>query len=112
MVFAKDITLPSGRVINVMGVGQMTFTSNLPNAWVLQYETIHSFTAKKEIIEEVEDIWTTFRLEVEKRKMKMGVIKVTGPASGIVILKRTELNFVFELKDDGSWSMLIPGLLK
>jgi hypothetical protein len=109
---AADVTLPSGRVIKVIQIGQMTFTSGLPSAWVIQYETVHPFTAKKEIITEVEDIWTTFRLEVEKRKMKMGIIKVAGPISGLIIKERTEINFVFEPKSDGTWSMQLPDLMK
>ena len=60
----------------------MVFTTSLPTAWVLLYETKHPWSAKKQIVAEVEDIWSTFRTEVEKRQMKMGIIKVTDPAKG------------------------------
>lgn len=111
-VVADEVKLPSGRVVNVLKVGPMVFTSKLPTAWVVLYETKHPWSAKKEIIAEVEDIWTTFRLEVEKRQMKMGIIKVTGPAEGVFIQERTEINFVFEPTKEGGWKMQLPQLMQ
>jgi hypothetical protein len=109
---AGEVKLPSGRVVNVIQTGPMVFTSKLPTAWVLLYETKHPWSEKKEIIAEVEDIWSGFRLEVEKRQMKMGIIKVTGPAKGTTIQERTEINFVFEPTKEGGWKMQLPDLMK
>jgi hypothetical protein len=109
---ADEVKLPSGRVVNVLKTGPMVFTSKLPTAWVLLYETKHPWSEKKEIIAEVEDIWSNFRLEVEKRQMKMGIIKVTGPATGVIVQERTEINFVFEPKKEGGWMMQLPDLMK
>lgn len=109
---AGDVKLPSGRVVNVIQTGPMVFTSSLPTAWVLLYETKHPWSEKKEIIAEVEDIWSSFHLEVEKRQMKMGIIKVAGPATGSIIQKRTEINFVFEPAKEGGWKMQLPDLMK
>lgn len=111
-VVAGEVKLPSGRVVNVLKTGPMVFTSKLPTAWVLLYETKHPWSAKKEIIAEVEDIWSTFRLEVENRQMKMGIIKVSGPAKGFIIQQRTEINFVFEPQEEGGWKMQLPDLMK
>lgn len=112
VVAAKEVKLPSGRVVDIRKVGPMVFTSRLPTAWVLLYQTKYPWSAKKEIIAEVDDIWTTFRLEVEKREMKMGIIKVTDAGDGGVVQKRTEINFVFEPEKDGGWKMQLPDAMR
>lgn len=109
---AGEIKLPSGRTVNVLKVGPMIFTSNLPTAWVLLYETKYPWSAKKEIIAEVDEIWTIFRPDVEQRKMKMGIIKVTRPATGFILENRAEINFVFEPVQGGGWKMQLPNLMK
>jgi hypothetical protein len=106
--------LPSGRIINVMKVGPMVFTSKLPTAWVLQHETKLKKNQKTELIEEANDIWSVLKKDVEKKEMKMGIIKTTWPPSGslLVVEERTEINFVYEKQEDGTWKLQLPALVK
>ena len=108
---ASDIKLPSGRVLKHAQVGPVVFTTGLPTALVLKYQTNENIDSKEALSNEVTDIWTTFRLEAEKGKYPAAIIMVDGPADNPLLLVRhtTERCFVFELKE-GVWKMGLPSV--
>ena len=108
---ASDIKLPSGRVLKHAQVGPVFFTTGLPTALVLKYQTNENIDSKEAVSKEVTDIWTTFRLEAEKGKYSAAIIMVDGPADSPLLPVRhtAERCFVFELKE-GIWKLGLPSI--
>ena len=111
VVVAGDIKLPSGRVLKNAQVGPMAYTNGNPSSLVLKYETSQDIDSKEALSKEVADIWTSFRLEVEKGKYPSAIIMVNGPADNPagIVKHRQQRNFVYTQKD-GTWHMLLPSI--
>ena len=60
----------------ITGIGKMNFSKGDP-ALVLNYETDISIDDKDSLRKEVDTIWETFRKDVEKAQLKVGVIRAT-----------------------------------
>ena len=90
-------TLPSGRKIVVNNVMKMDFP-NGPSALVLNYATTASIDNKKDLREEVDEIWPLFVKDVEAESLKAAALRPVNGAKGY--------GFVFEKHDDGTWYCL------
>jgi hypothetical protein len=94
-------TLPSGRIIKVGGIGTMYFTKNDP-ALMLKYYTDLNISDASDLREEVDDIWQSFRVNVEKEGLKSAIISANELPQGI-ISKTRGYNFIFVKEEDGLW---------
>lgn len=110
---AKDVTLPSGAITKNVRMGPMHFTTGIPTAWVLQYETLADIDDAKAIQAEVLEVWEQIRAGVEKQEFKGAIIMVKGPEkSAILGSKRAQRNFVFKLSGDREWVISVPDIWK
>jgi len=108
IALAGDIKLPSGRVLKNATVGPMMSTKpTFPKTLALKYETSVDFRSKKAITGEVEDVWKSFRVEVDKGNYAAAIIMIVDPAAGFpsFVSSAQQKNFAFE-KSEGIWKML------
>ncbi len=94
-------TLPSGRVIKIAGIGKMYFSKDDP-ALMLKYYSDVSLNDTAKLQDEVEEIWSIFRIDAEKSKLTAAIISANEMPSGI-ISKTRSFNFVFQKKPSGVW---------
>jgi hypothetical protein len=95
-------TLPSGRVIKAAGVTQINF-KNGSSALMLKYYTDINIDDSAALRKEVEDIWQSFRADIEDTGISSAIISANEMPKGI-ISKTRGYNFVFTKNKDGSWS--------
>ena len=99
------VTLPSGKQIKVLGVGKIHFTESDP-ALMLKYQTDLSLDNKVAIQQEVEEIWQSFKVDVEKAGLKAAIINANEVPNGMVIKTGRGYNFVYKKTEDRSWSRI------
>ena len=98
-------TLPSGKQVKVLGVGNISFSKGEP-ALMLKYQTDLSIDDKDAIAREVTEIWGSFRADAEKGQFKNAIISVNEiPKGGFIKTNRTQ-NFVYQKSSDGNWQLL------
>ena len=94
-------TLPSGRVVKVAGVMEVRF-SNQDSALMLKYYTDIDMSDKVALQSEAEDIWQSFKVNVEKAGLKSAVLSANEMPHGLVS-ETKGFNFVFVKQDNGVW---------
>ena len=97
------VTLPSGKHIKVLGVGKIAFSEGPPGL-MLKYETDLAVDDTPKLEKEVAEIWTTFRLDVEKAQLTVAIISANEHPSGVLIGTSKGFNFVYERGTDGKWA--------
>jgi hypothetical protein len=100
-------TLPSGKQIKVLGVGQMAFTEGPPGL-MLKYETDIPIENVPALEREADEIWLSFRSDVERAGLRVGIVSANEKPSGFIITKNRGYNFVFERGADGRWAKSKP----
>jgi hypothetical protein len=96
-------SLPSGRTIKVSGIGKMYFSKDDP-ALMLKYFTDINISDVNALRKEVDEIWPTFMIDVEKSGLKSAIISAHEMPKGI-ISKTMSYNFIFFKQADGFWKM-------
>ena len=97
------VTLPSGKQIKVLGVGKVNFSEG-PPALMLKYETDLSIEDMPKLEKEVAEIWASFRLDVEKAQLTLGIVSANERPSGMLIKANKGFNFIYERGPDAKWS--------
>lgn len=101
----KTFTLPSGKQIRVMGVGQINFTQGAP-ALMLQYQTDLKVANKPALRSEADEIWPAFKNDVEGANLNAAIISANEIPRGFIVKRGNSYNFVYEKRADGSWHCL------
>ena len=100
------LTLPSGSEITITGMNGLNF-ENGETGLVLNYQTAIPIENLEELKKEVEEVWTIFRVDVEKAKTTVGVIRATHMEDGGLIVKSGKgYGFVFRKNGDGKWTRI------
>lgn len=94
-------TLPSGKVVKIAGIGKMFFSKDDP-ALMLKYYSDVSMNDTVKLQDEVEEIWSVFRIDAEQSKMNAAIISANEMPSGI-ISKTRSFNFIFKKEPSGEW---------
>lgn len=97
------VTLTSGKQVKVLGVGKMWFANDTP-ALMLKYQTDISPDDKASLGKEVDEIWASFRADVEKAQLTNGIVSANEKPTGFIVTKSRAHNFVFRRGADGQWS--------
>jgi hypothetical protein len=99
-----EVALPSGRKIKVIAEGPVQSTVNGSIiGLMLKYQTDLKVSDLANLRKEVEEIWFVFKPDVERVKLKSGIISANEAPNGIT---SKGYNFVFQKQDDGSWHCL------
>jgi hypothetical protein len=100
----KEVVLPSGKKVKVIAVGQINFSNDRP-ALMLKYQTDLKVSNTAELRKEVEEIWATFRAEVEQAKLTNAIISANEAPQGTIIKTASAFNFVYRRSADGTWKL-------
>ncbi len=101
----KVVNLPSGKQVKVVGVVKMHFSNSSP-ALMLKYQTDLSLDDKPALEKEVDEIWESFRTDVEKGQLTDAIVSANTKPTGFILKKSRGYNFVFKKSDKGQWSKL------
>jgi hypothetical protein len=99
----QTVTLPSGKKVAVLGIGQIGFSNDTP-ALMLKYQTDISLDDKASLENEVDEIWGSFRVDVEKALLVNGIVSANERPKGFIVTTSRARNFVFKRGGDGQWS--------
>lgn len=69
----RSVTLPSGRVVKVLGVGTIRFASG-EIGLSLTYQTDLKISDQDALRKEVDEIWAAFRVDAEKAGVHSAII--------------------------------------
>ncbi len=95
--------LPSGKQLKIISVGKM-FSSNSDPALILKYQTDLPIADKAALEKEVDEIWPSFQIDVEKAGLTTGVISANEKQVGFIITTSRSQNFVYKKSITGQWS--------
>ncbi len=98
----KTVKLPSGKEIKVTGMVKMNFPNSDP-ALVLNYLTDIPIEDRATLRKEIDEVWSVFEVDVEKAKLKAGVIRVTHMEGSGLVKSGKGYGYVFVKRDDGQW---------
>ena len=103
----KITTLPSGKQVKVISIGKIFFTEGKP-ALVLNYQTDLSIDDLPALEKEADEIWASFRIDVEKAGLDYGAVRANEKSSGFIITTSRGYGFVYERDAKGQW-LRLPG---
>ncbi len=98
-------TLPSGRTIQVLGVGTINFPEGGP-ALMLKYETGIDMKDRAALRQEADEIWVEFQAEAERANVASAILSANSKPQGALIQQAQGYNFVFEKDSTGVWKCL------
>ena len=97
-----EAILPSGKKIKVIAEGPIRFGDGTTGL-MLKYQTDLKVSDIPALQKEAEGIWRFFRRDVERMKLKTGVISANERPIG---LTAKGYNFVYQQRDNGVWQWL------
>ena len=74
-------------------------------ALVLNYETDIPIEENERLREEVRDVWSVLRIDVEREQLKAGIVRATKIDGGVIVRDGKTHGFVFTKKEEGEWEM-------
>ena len=98
--------LPSGREIKITGMNGMNF-ENGETGLVLNYQTDIPIENRDELKKEVEEVWTIFKVDVEKANVTSGIIRATHITDdGMFVKNGKGYGFVYQRNAKGQWALM------
>jgi hypothetical protein len=97
--------LSSGRTVRIISVAPMTFPESGP-ALILKYQTDLKVDQMTPLTQEVDEIWTDFKPQVEKAGFNGAAITAEEVPSGWPIYHSNAYTFVYTRQSDGTWQRL------
>jgi hypothetical protein len=101
----KTFTLPSGKQVRVMSIGQINFSQSAP-ALMLTYQTDLKVADKAALRSEADEIWSVFRNDVESANLNAAIISANEIPHGFIVKRGNSYNFVYQKRADGTWHCL------
>ena len=101
----RSVTLPSGRVVKVLGVGPIRFGSG-EIGLSLTYQTDLKISDQDALRKEADEIWAAFRVDAEKAGVHSAIISANEIPEGMIIKKSRTYTFVYQKSDIGEWHQL------
>ncbi len=98
----KPYTLPSGKVIKLIGVNKWVEVGG-ENSLVLEYQTDIDLGSKDELKAEAEHIWEYFQVNVKDTGVTKARILACSSKKGRFIKKSSGYGFLITKQFDGSW---------
>ncbi len=94
--------LPSGKLIPVLSAGRVDYGQD-DVALMLRYETTLSLDDKAALDAEVDEIWNSFRADVDKTGLSIGIVSANEKPTGFFVKSSRAKAFIFKKGADGSW---------
>jgi hypothetical protein len=100
--------LPSGKLIPVLSAGRVNYGEDKV-ALMLRYQTALSLDDKAALDAEVDEIWNSFRADVDKTGLSLAIVSANEKPTGFFVKSSRAKAFVFKKGADGAWSK-VPGV--
>jgi hypothetical protein len=101
----ETLKLPNGRMIKVLSISKIEYSKGVM-ALMVRYQTTLSVEQRKELSEEVDDVWKLTQKEVEHLGYNEAILSSNEVPKGIFLTTDRMLNFIFEKGPDGKWTRL------
>jgi hypothetical protein len=101
----ETLKLSSGRAVKVLSVSKVEYSKGVM-ALMLRYQTTLSVEQRKELSDEVDDVWKVAQKEVERLGFREAILSSNEVPKGIFLTTDRMLNFIFEKGADGKWTRL------
>ena len=99
----KIIKLPSGKPVKVLSVGKVAFSNDVP-ALILSYQTDLKIADLPAVEKEINEIWNSFRVDVERAKLTSGIIRANNLKKEFIISTGESHAVVYRKGPGGQWS--------
>jgi hypothetical protein len=99
------LKLPDGREVKVLSVSKFEYEKGVM-ALMVRYETKLSIDQRKEVSQEVDDVWRLEQKEVEHLGYSEAILSSNEVAKGVFLTASRTMNFIFEKGPDGQWTRL------
>jgi hypothetical protein len=101
----ETLKLPSGRSIKILSISKIEYSKGVM-ALMVRYQTTLSVDERKELIQEVDDVWKVAQKDVDRAGYGDAIISSNEVPKGIFITSNRMLNFIYEKGADGKWTRL------
>jgi len=102
----NPVTLPSGRVVRVLSLSPMHYTSGSPPSLMLRYQTDLKVSEKAALRKEADDIWMMLRFDAERGQYASAIISANEIPRGFILKNAGGYNFVYQKDKWGFWRCL------
>ncbi len=99
------LKLPAGREVKVLSVSTFEYEKGVL-ALMVRYETHLSVDQRKELSQEVDDVWRVAQKEVEHLGYSEAILSSNEVPKGIFLTASRTMNFIYEKGADGQWTRL------
>lgn len=100
-----SLKLSSGHAVKVLSISKIWSSNGVP-VLMVRYQTRLSLDERKELSQEVDEVWKSMEKEAESRKVSEVIISSNEVPRGIIVTANRMLNFIFEKDSEGKWSRL------
>ncbi len=95
--------LPSGKLVPVLSAGRVDYAQDQV-ALMLRYQTALSLDDKAALDAEVDEIWNSFRVDVDKAGLSIAIVSANEKPTGFFVKSSRAKAFVFKKDTGGAWN--------
>ncbi len=99
------LKLPSGRTAKILSVSKVEYSKGVM-ALMVRYQTTLSFDERKDLSQEVDEVWKIAQKDVEHYGYDDAIISSNEIPKGVFITANRMANFIYEKGADGKWIRL------
>jgi hypothetical protein len=99
------LKLADGREVKVLSVSCFEYEKGVM-ALMVRYQTSLSVDQRKELSDEVDEVWHLAQKEVERLGYSEAILSSNEVPKGIILTASRMMNFIFEKGPDGQWTRL------
>jgi len=98
----KTVTLPSGKIVRVISVMPIHFSSG-ETSLMLKYQTDLKVSDHEALRKEVDEIWSSFQTDANNARVQSAIVSANEVPQGTIIKTGQAFNFVYKKSADGAW---------
>jgi hypothetical protein len=99
------LKLSGGQTVTVLSVSKFEYEKGVM-ALMVRYETKLSVDQRKELSQEVDEVWRLAQKEVERLGYSEAILSSNEVPKGIFLTASRTMNFIYEKGADGQWTRL------
>jgi len=99
------LKLPSGRIAKILSVSKIEYSKGVM-ALMVRYQTTLSVDERKDLSQEVDEVWKVAQKDVEHYGYGDAIISSNEVPKGMFITANRMQNFIYEKGSDGKWTRL------
>jgi hypothetical protein len=101
----ETLVLPGGRAVKVLSVSKFEYEKGVM-ALMVRYQTTLSIDQRKELSQEVDEVWHLTQKEVDHLGYSEAILCSNEVPKGIFLTASRMMNFIYEKGPDGQWTRL------